>query len=246
MGIKKIITKPALGFHKFWEDGVRVTDGVGPFVLSALFGITTGLSSGPLQDALRPIEDVPLTGQEQALQQYDAVLTTLAEQHNTLTGRTHSTQPGALSELLGEATAPSEQTADIDNLRTHYNNQLEKFITAVAVDERLNEADIQNLLTRFESEHGQINEITEFAAPDYDDISESRALTVSIQDEKERATAVFNKSNETNSSLAGDLGSGVGAFLLPWLLYLGIGAGRRRLEDWEAGKKAPRKSGFNH
>jgi len=246
MGIKKIAAKPALGFHKFWNDGIRVTDGFGPFILSAMFGVAAGLSSGPLQDTLRPIEDTPLAGQEQALQQYDAVLTTLEEQHNTLTGRIDSTQPGALSELLGEAIAPATQTTDQDELRTNYNNQLEKFVTAVAIDERLNEADIQNLLTRFESAHGQINDVTGFEAPDYDDISESRASTASIQNEKERATAVFDKSNETNSNTALDISSGVGIFLLPWLLYLGIGASRRRLEDWEKGKTAPRKSGFNH
>ncbi|TNE27590.1 MAG: hypothetical protein EP349_08980 [Alphaproteobacteria bacterium] len=245
MGIKKIVAKPALGFHKFWNDGIRVTDGFGPVVLSVVFGVAAGLSSGPVQDALRPVENTPLAGQEQALQQYDAVLTTLAEQHKTLTGRTQLTQPGALSELLGEAAA-TEQTADMDNVRKSYDSQLEKFVTAVAVDERLNEADIQNLLTRFESEHGKITDVTGFEAPDYDDISESRAATISIQNEKERAIAVFGKSNDTNSSLAGDLGSGIGALLLPWLLYMGIGAGRRRLESWEQGKSAPRKSGFNH
>jgi hypothetical protein len=75
---------------------------------------------------------------------------------------------------------------------------------------------------------------------------ESRARTVSIENEHDRAQKTISNSNEANSYIIPGGLTGFGAFLLPWLLYFGAGAGRRPLENWEKGKSAPRKSGFNH
>lgn len=245
MTIKKSVAKSALGFNKFWGEGVRQTGGMAPLMLSAVFGVVVGLSSTGVEDLIRPLDDTPQASQEQALQQYNAVLTTLAEQRNTLTGGTGDMQPGALSDLLGE-TAPDAETADLDALRDSYKNQLGKFVTAVTIDNRLNETDVQTLITRFESTHGGLKEVTGFDTPDYDDLMESRARTVSIENEQDRAQKTISNSNEVNSyTVPGGL-VGFGTFLLPWLLYFSAGAGRRRLENWEKGKPAPRKSGFNH
>lgn len=243
--MKKSVAKSALGFRKFWGEGIEQTGGIAPLLLSAIFGVAAGFGSVGIEDMTRPLDNTPQAGQEQALQQYNAVLSVLAEQRNTLTGGQGDLPPGALSDLLGE-TKPAAETGDLDALRDNYKTQLGKFVTAVTIDNRLNEADVKDLMTRFETTHGDLKETTGFDKPDYDDLMESRARTVSIENEHDRAQKTINNSNEVNAyKVSGGL-VGSGVFLLPWLLYFGAGAGRRRLENWEKGKPAPRKSGFNH
>lgn len=247
MGLKKSFAKKANSYQR----GMRgyLNDG-GPmaFIPPAIVGAIIGFGSTLATDSLKPVNDQPQMGQEIAVQQHQAALTQLAQQHKALQkaqSAAHFT-PQSLGTIIELSEEDQNNKGTAIELENRYHTLLDAFVTSVHVDQRLNEANAKSLLQAFEAEHGAIEDVTSFQAGlDYNDLDEARAWVgdpSSGESEKERAQRINNRADETNeSNTFWTVGSTAAA--LPFLISILFAMMSGPLRRWEYEQPKPQKPG---
>ena len=248
MGLKKSFASKANGYQRGMKE-IFYECGPVPVFLAGILGAGIGFGTTFAVDAYKPLESQPQLGQEIAVQQHQAALVQLEQQHNTLKNAqsaAHFTPQalGSIIELSEEDRGNSGAALEIQN---HYNKLLNAFVTSVHVDKRLNEADAQQLLTAFENAHGRVDAVTDFKkGMDYNDLYEARAWAAEnvTGSEMEIATAINERAGETNEGKTfWTIGSTTAA--LPFLTMILFGLMGGTLRRWERDQPKP-KSGINH
>ena len=248
MGLKKSFAKGALGYQSGMKEFFNECGPI-PIIFAGILGAGIGLGSTFAVDAFKPLENQPQLGQEIAIQQHQAALVQLEQQHNVLKNAqsaAHFTPQalGSIIELSEEDRGNSGAALEIQN---NYNRLLNAFVTSVHVDKRLNEADAQQLLTAFENAHGRVDAVTDFNKRlDYNDLYEARAWAAenTTGSETDIAKAVNQRAGETNEWNSFWTVGGTTA-ALPFLTMILFGLMGGTLRRWERDQPKP-KSGINH
>lgn len=249
-GIKQKFAKFALGHNEFWSEGFKVAGPV-PLMLMGVMGAAIGGLSIPVTDAVKGLEDTPQIGQEVALEQYDGVLEQLSSvraELNDVKGAAHQ-MPETLGNMLNLEGADAAEKQSSTETQARYDQLRDGFVTSVHLDQRLNEEDVKDLLTEFETAHGAIEDVTSFAyGLDYNDLNEARLWAADLSDSSEldKAKAINERADEVHEGdiplIVGGVASG-----LPLLLMLLISLARRPLTNWSQGRPAvPKSQKFQH
>lgn len=246
MGLKKSFAKGARsyqsGMKEFFDECGPV-----PIFLAGIIGAGVGFGSSLAVDGFKPLENQPQMGQEVAVQQHQAALVQLEQQHNALQNAQSAAHftPQALGSIIELSEEDRGNSGAAVETRNNYDRLLNAFVTSVHVDKRLNETDAQQLLTAFENAHGQIDDVTDFKASlDYNDLHEARAWVAEnvTGSETDIAMAVNKRADQTNEwSTFWTVGSGAAA--LPFLTMILFGLMGGTLRRWESGQPKPKKTG---
>jgi len=249
-GIKQKFAKFALGHNDFWSEGFRDA-GPLPIVLMGIMGAAIGGIGIPVTDAVKGLEDIPQIGQEVALEQYDGVLGQLSSVRAELDGVKGAAHqmPETLGNMLNLEGGDAEAMQSSTEAQARYDQLRDGFVTSVHLDQRLNEEDVRDLITEFETAHGEIEDVTSFDhGLDYNDLNEARLWSEDLSDSSEldKAKAINARADEVNEKeiplIIGGVVSG-----LPLLLMLLISIGRRPLTNWSQGRPAvPKSQKFQH
>ena len=251
MGLKKSFAKNANSYQREMKDALTE---VGPLVLfpAAIIGVAIGFGGLTATDAFKPVNDDPHLGQGIAIQQHQAAITELAQQHKALQdaqSAAHFT-PQSLGTIIDLSEEDQNNKGTAIETESHYKTLLDAFVTSVHVDKRLNEADAQTLLQAFETEHGDIEDVTSFKnGLDYNDLDEARAQVGDRQNgesEQEFAQSINKQADKANDWTAFWVVGGTTTALpfLASILFAMMGGPLRR---WERDVPKPRNNGkFNH
>lgn len=246
MGLKKSFAKGARGYQNEMKAFFNEWGPV-PVFLAGILGAGIGFGTTFAVDGFKPLEDRPQLGQEIAVQQHEAALVQLEQQHNALKtaqSAAHFTPQalGTIIELSEEDRGNSGAALEIKN---NYDRLLNAFVTSVHVDKRLNEADAQKLLTAFEKAHGRVDDVTDFQKSlDYNDLLEARAWAAEnvTGSETDIAMAVNERAGKTREwSTFWTVGGGTAA--LPFLTMILFGLMGGTLQRWEREEPKPKKPG---
>ncbi len=252
MGIKRGIGKFGDGYKKEFG-GVAAAAPIGTLIFTALFGIGTGgFGTGVAIDALNITDDQPRAGQQVSIEQHRQALANLETQREAL-AELGGYAPQGTSALERLIEIPQDAQANrqaAEAQQQNYRSAMNDFITSVHLDARLNEQDVQNLVTEFKAEHGKISEVTDFRRSiDYADLNVTRAWAENrdFASEFEKAKAVNERAagyTPSNFSTKGALGTA----LAPWLLLILTGMAGGPLRRWANEKPKPKKtkSGYQH
>ena len=195
----------------FKDDTARsIAMGYASMVLAAPFGIL----AAHISDEIREIEAEPHANQQEALSIYDSALNSLKEQRDLyISEGGKSENPAVLSNIL-----TSKQPIDVENqTKRRYDEMMQSYITALHIDDRLNEQDVQDLTTRFENVHGAVADVTDFSNIDYNDIREAREATPPSKGVSEQRRAEWI--NGLAASSRSDIGIGMTVGTITLLSY---------------------------
>lgn len=152
-------------------------------IVGAFSGL--GMGVGTAIDESLPLDDTPRPGQDEALTQYDAMLTTLAAEYQEIQEIeadlvAHATKSTSIPSVFLEdnTTQKADQYKDMQEQLARLNGSFDalhsKFSTAALIDPRLNEDDVRDIFNDFDSRIGDYTEITGSTTPDFGDINHCR------------------------------------------------------------------------
>jgi len=250
-GLKQKFADKALGYIGSFRDVVLYDEEtfITGTILTIALGVTIGgVGIGTVIDNMDTIDGTPQIGQEISVQQHTEALATLQAQRDILSDHDGYIPP-AVSSLENLITVPKvaqDTRDDYEVQKDKYKGLMDDFMTSVHLDERLNEADVMELVENFEGTHGPVELVTSFSAGvDYADIMESRVRIGDQEFVSELEEAQFV--NEAASGFSKNNFNGYGALgftLLPWLLFFAGAAAERPLGRWKRGET--KRSGYKH
>jgi len=224
-----------------------------PLIFSAMIGAAAGFGVTGTIDNFKELEATPQLGQEIAIKQHSEALTVLQEKRDAyrgMQGAAHFT-PSPLGNIIDISEEDKNHQASAVELEENYHGLLRDFVAAVHLDKRLNEQDANTLVASFESAHGNVEDLTDFAPIDYNDLMEARAALTETEgvdgmSAQEQAHFINEKADGiADSKLFWKIaGTGAGAPLALAILLSIFGGPLRRLE--QGVPKSKTKSGFNH
>jgi hypothetical protein len=246
MGLKKSFAKKANSYQRSMKNYLSEADIL--FVIPpAILGAALGFGSSFAIDTLKPLDNQPHMGQEIAVQQHQAALTQLEQQHKALQdaqSAAHFT-PQSLGEIIPLTEEDQSNKGSAIEIQKQYESMLDAFVTSVHVDKRLNEADAKSLMEAFEATHGDIEEVTSFTGLDYNDLDEARAWAGEPSEavsEKELAQSINKYADQTHEQ-GTSLMIGGGAAVLPFLISILFAMMGGPLRRWETETPKPTKPG---
>ncbi|TNE30570.1 MAG: hypothetical protein EP349_05015 [Alphaproteobacteria bacterium] len=251
MGVKKSFAQGAREYKEIYFGSWELPPI--PLVFSAIVGAAVGFGVTGGIDGFKELDATPQTGQEIAIQQHTAALKVLQEKrdaYRAVQGDAHFI-PSPLGNIIDIPEQDQSNQASAVALEENYHSLLNDFVAAVHLDKRLNEQDAKTLVTSFEAAHGAVEDLTNFAPVDYNDLMEARAALektegASQMSAQDQATFINDKADGFADSglFWGTTAGGAGAPLALAILFAIFGGTLRR---WELDQPKPKqKSGFNH